>query len=276
MNTFEGKNFCYDLGKKTYIMGILNITSDSFYDGGLWNTPNDATQHAINMENDGADMIDIGAQSTRPGHIELTVNEELSIVKQFFFRIAEEITVPVSVDTFYPEVAEYCLKNGASIINDVSGKFNPKMAELIEKYKAGWIIMHTGGSDSNKPVKYKDGVVNDVKSFFEKMYNECIEFGLKPNQICFDMGIGFGKTNNDNLELIRNIDKLKYKNVALLTALSNKRVVANALKLNSKEKIYGTIAANTTAISKGSDFIRVHEVKESKLAAMMADAIYRG
>lgn len=257
-------------------MGILNITADSFYDGGQWNTPEEAVRHAIDMENDGADMIDIGAQSTRPGHKVLSEDEELSIIKQFFFRIAEEITVPVSVDTFYPKVAEYCLKNGASIINDVSGKFNPEMAELIKKYKAGWIIMHSGGSDSDRPVKYKSGVINDVKEFFEEMYNECIKFGINSNQLCFDMGIGFGKTNSDNIELIRNIDKLKYKNTALLTALSNKRVIANALKSNGKEKIYGTIAANTAAIYGGTDFIRVHEVKESKLAALMADAIYRG
>lgn len=276
MNTFEGKNFHYDLGEKTYIMGILNVTADSFYDGGKWNSPLTAVKHAIVLENDGADMIDVGAQSTRPGHIELSEEEELTLIKQFFFRIVDEVTVPVSVDTFYPRVAEYCLKNGASVINDVSGKFSIEMAEIIKKYKAGWIIMHTGGGTASKAVNYKNGIVNDVVSFFENMYNRCVEAELKPNQLCFDMGIGFGKSNSDNIELIRNINKLKYKDVALLTALSNKRVVANALKVNGYDRIYGTIAADTAAISGGTDFIRVHEVKESKLAALMADAIYRG
>ena len=276
MSSFEGKNFMYELGKKTYIMGILNITPDSFYDGGKWNSPADAVSHAIQMENDGVDMIDIGAQSTKPGHKHLSEDEELNIIKQFFFKIIDQVTVPVSVDTFYPKVAEYCLKNGASIINDVSGEFNTQMAELIKKYNAGWIIMHTGGGSASEPAEFPNGVVNDVTCFFKEMYKKCTDYGIQPAQLCFDMGIGFGKSNPDNLELIRNVKKLKYKDVALLTALSNKRVVGNSLKVNGSDRMYGTIAADTAAISGGTDFIRVHEVKQSKLAAMMADTIYRG
>ncbi len=273
--TFSGNNFNFELGKKTYVMGILNVTADSFFDGGLYNSPQKAVEHTKRMLCDGADIIDIGAQSTRPGHTVLTPREELEIIKQYLPLLANETNAVISVDTFYPSVAKYALDNGASIINDVSGKFNLEMANLVKEYNCGWIIMHTGGGDSSTVVDYPNGVTKDVLDFFNEMMYQCESYGINKNQIAFDMGIGFGKSYSDNLELIKNIKDIKIKSVALLTALSSKRVIAISTDTEKDDLVYGTISANSLAIQGGTDIIRVHNVRENVLAAKMCDAILR-
>ncbi len=273
--TFSGENFNFELGKKTYVMGILNVTADSFFDGGKYNSPEKAVEHAKRMLTDGADIVDIGAHSTRPGHAVLSSQEELDIIKQYLPLLAKETNAVISVDTFNPMVAQYALDNGASIINDVSGLFNSQMAELVKEYNCGWIIVHTGGGDSSTIVKYKNGVTQDVVDFFNLMLQKCESYGINKNQIAFDMGIGFGKSYRDNLELIKNIEDIKIKDVALITALSSKRVVATATEALKEDLLYGTISANSLAIQGGTDIIRVHNVHENVLAAKMCDAVVR-
>lgn len=273
---FSGNKFDFELGKKTYIMGILNVTTDSFFDGGMYNSPEKALEHAKKMLTEGADVIDIGAQSTRPGSTQLSADEELEIIKNYLPMLYNETGAVISVDTFYPQVAEYVLQNGAAIINDVSGVLNEDMAKLVCDYNCGWVIMHTGGGNAQTVPEYKTSVTKDVISFFNDMLTKCEEFGISKNQIMLDMGIGFGKTNEQNIELIKNVNKLKIKDIALLTALSSKRVVANATGADGYDRVYGTIAADSLAIAGGTDFIRVHNVKENALAAKMADAVLRG
>ncbi|MBO5333188.1 MAG: dihydropteroate synthase [Clostridia bacterium] len=273
---FSGNNFKFELGKKTYIMGILNVTSDSFYDGGKYNTPEKAVTRAREMLCEGADIIDIGAHSTRPNHTVLTEDEELEIIKNYLPLIYNETKAVISVDTFYPAVAEYALKNGASIINDVSGTFNEEIAKLVVQYNCGWVLMHTGGGDSVTVPEYSTTVTDDVVVFFAEMLKKCTDYGINKNQLCFDMGIGFGKSHEQNVELIKNIDKLKQKDIAFLTALSMKRVVKNTTNAEGDDLLYGTISANTLAIKGGTDIIRVHNVKENVLAVKMTDAVVRG
>ncbi len=273
---FSGNDFSFELGNKTYVMGILNVTEDSFFDGGMYNSPEKAVHHTKRMLEDGADIIDIGANSSRPGHTVLSENEELEIIKQYLPLLKNETNAVISVDTFYPTVALYALENGASIINDISGVFNPEMAELVKTYNCGWIIMHTGGGISSTVVDYEKGVSYAVLEFFMETLKKCEEFGISKNQLCFDMGIGFGKSHKDNLELIKNIKDIKIKDVALLTALSSKRVVANSTKAQKEDLIYGTISANSLAIQGGTDIIRVHNVRENVLAAKMCDTVVRG
>lgn len=277
MAFWRGKNFCFELGTKTYVMGILNITPDSFSDGGLWDNPNKAIEHAVQMVSEGADIIDVGAQSTRPGSVTLSAQEEIDRLEPVLDRLVNSVNVPISVDTYYPQVAEYALSKGASIINDVSGKFNSDMAQVVETYNAGWIIMHTGGGTPLEPAIYENGVVQDVNDFFLTMKERSAAFGIDVQQLCFDMGIGFGKSNEDNLELIKCVEKLKTEDVSLMTALSRKRVIGNATdEPDASKRIYGTIAANTIAVSGKTDFIRVHDVGPCVQAAKMADKIYRG
>ncbi len=273
---FSGKNFEFELGKKTYIMGILNVTEDSFYDGGKYNTPEKAVARVKEILNEGADIIDIGAHSTRPNHKVLTPDEELEILKKYLPLIYNETGAVISVDTFYPSVAEYALQNGASIINDVSGVFNPEMARLIKEYGCGWIIMHTGSGDSSTILEYKNDIITEVKDFFIDSINKCEEFGICKNQLCLDVGIGFGKSHEHNLELIKNLSNVKIDDVAMLMALSSKRVVKLSTSVENDDLVYGTIAGNVLAISGGADIIRVHNVKENVLSAKMADAVVRG
>ena len=274
---FKGNGFSFEINKRTYIMGILNVTPDSFFDGGQWNSPEKAVEHALKMQEDGADIIDIGAQSTRPGSVLLSEEEELEIIKKYIPAVTSAVNVPVSVDTFYPKVAEYCLENGAKIINDVSSKMDKEMALVVKKHNAGWIVMHTGNASASQEADYSKcgGVVNDVLAFFDKAEKIAAEYAISRENICFDMGFGFGKSHFDNLELLRNIDKLKFPERALLTALSCKRLVKNETGADGYDRVFGTLAADTLAIAGGTDFIRVHHVKEACLAAKMTDAVVR-
>lgn len=274
--TFSGNNFNFELGKKTYVMGILNVTDDSFFDGGKYNSPQRAVEHAKRMFSEGADIIDIGAHSTRPNHKKLTSDEELEIIRNYLPLIYNEINAVISVDTFYPQVAKYALENGASIINDVSGAFNPEMARLVKNYNCGWIITHTGGADSSTIPEYKNDIITEVSDFFVDTLNKCEEIRINKNQLCFDVGIGFGKSYEHNLELIKNVDKVKFDSVAMLMALSSKRVVKISTDAENDDLVYGTIAGNVLAISGGADIIRVHNVKENVLSVKMADAVLRG
>ncbi len=272
---FAGKNFNFDLGKKTYIVGILNVTPDSFFDGGKYNSPVNAVNHAKQMLKDGADIIDIGAQSTKPGHINLSPEDELEIVKKYLPLIYNETKAVISVDTFYPVVAEYALNNGAVIVNDVSGVFNPKMAEVVKKHNAGWILMHTGGGDADSVPEYKNGVLTDINHFFEHIVSECENFGISREHLLLDCGIGFGKTHAQNLEIIKNLNMLNKNGVGLFVGLSSKRVIALSTGAEGDDRLFGTISANTVSICGGADFIRVHNVKENVLAAKMTDALIR-
>lgn len=273
---FSGNKFSFDLGKRTYVMGILNVTDDSFFDGGKHNSPQKAVEHTKRMLMEGADIIDIGAHSTRPNHKILTPDEELAIIKNYLPLIYNETNAVISVDTFYPLVALYALENGASIINDVSGVFNPEIANLVKEYNSGWVITHTGGADSSTIPEYKNNIMTEVNEFFVDTLNKCEKIGINKSQLCFDVGIGFGKSYEHNIELIKNVDKVKIDNVAMLMALSSKRVVKISTNAENDDLVYGTIAGNIIAISGGADIIRVHNVKENFLAVKMADAVLRG
>ena len=272
---FKGKNFEFELKKKTYVMGILNVTEDSFFDGGKYNTIDNALAHTRAMLEDGADIIDIGAHSTKPGHREISAQEELEIIKQYLPYIYNETKAIISVDTFYPVVAEYALQNGASIINDVSGVVLDEMAEVVKKYNAGWIIMHTGGGTADVVPEYQMNILDDVKNFFIDSKKRCLDLGLSVEQIMFDIGVGFGKTTEQSMLLLSHLNSLS-SDAALMVALSSKRIVGETTKTDGYDRVYGTISANVVSAINGADFVRVHNVKENVLALKMMDAIVRG
>lgn len=265
----------FPLGKRTYVMGILNYTPDSFSDGGMYFTPEKALEHALKMQEQGADIIDIGANSTRPDAVILGAAEEKERLIPVLEAVRGKITAAVSVDTFYPACAEAALKSGADIINDVSGVFNPETAKLAAKYGAGYIVMHNpcGSAEASE---YPDGVVADLRKFFIDAIELAAKFGLPKEQLCLDPGFGFGKTYEDNLEILRDLQWLKFKGVALLAAGSRKRFIGTASgEENSALRDSGTVAAHTAAIAGGADIIRVHDVFSGVQGARVADAIYR-
>lgn len=273
---FRARDFEFPLGQRTYIMGVLNYTPDSFSDGGLYNTPEAALKHALLMQEQGADIIDVGANSTRPDAVILSAKEERERIAPVLETLCRSLDVAVSADTFYPSCAKAALEAGVSIINDVSGVFNPEIAALCKEYGAGYIVMHNP-CGSAQTAEYPGGVVNAVRSFFLDSLTLAAQSGLDKSHLCLDMGLGFGKKYEDNLELLRETQWLKFKGVALLAAGSRKRFVGRASGIeDSAQRDYGTVAAHTAAIAGGADIIRVHNVSAALQGARVADAIYRG
>ena len=238
------------------IMGILNYTPDSFSDGGKYFDPALAAEHAADMVNQGADIIDIGCNSTGPGIKIISYEEELERLESVLPAVIDSVEVPVSVDTFYAECAEYSLKNGAKIINDVSGIFNTRIAGLVMQYDADYIVMHNcGGAD--KTGNYPDGVVSAVNSFFDYCIGESIKIGMPSERLILDPGFGFGKSHEDNYILLKNIGDIKHKGFRLLAGISRKRFIREGSPENAD---FATCAADTYAVLSGADIIRVHNV----------------
>ena len=189
-------------------MGILNVTPDSFSDGGKFFDAGEAVKRGIEIIEQGAEIIDIGAMSTRPGSEAVEYTEEIRRLGSVLEKIREYSgSIIISVDTVNPETALFAVKNGADIINDVSGYFNEITAEIIKEYGCGWIVTHTGNVPAQTVLKYSGGVVKSVNDFFDEMTKKCIEFGISKESLCLDPGFGFAKTADDNTELLKNLDE---------------------------------------------------------------------
>lgn len=252
MSFFKTNRTSFDLSKKTYIMGILNITPDSFSDGGKYISAEKALKKALEIESLGADIIDIGAQSTRPGYRKISPKEEWGRLSPVLKEICESVKVPVSIDTFYPEVAKKALDMGAEIINDVSGFESPEMFKLVAEYSCGAVIMHSGEN------------VHGIKNFFGLKLGEAIRHGIDPENICFDPGIGFGKNREQDLWVLQNIKNIRAENNALLIGASKKRIVGYLSENEDvSNRTLGTIAVDLYAQMRGANILRVHDVKEA-------------
>ncbi len=273
-SSFCGNDFSFPLGKKTYIMGILNVTPDSFSDGGKYFSPQKALSRAVEIEKEGADIIDIGAMSTRPGSERISVKEEIERLS-CLPEIVSSIGIPVSVDTFNCETAVFALEHGASVINDVSGVFNREMAEVVKQYNCGYIVMHAPNQRAEINADYPHGVVKSVESFFDFMMSKLTDFGIADDRICLDPGFGFSKNTADNIDLLRNLSSLK-RDVCLLTALSRKRFIGDVTEVaESDMRIFGSSAAGVIAVEQGTDMLRVHDVRAAVESSRIADRVYR-
>ncbi len=248
---------------KPLVMGILNVTPDSFSDGNEAYTKSDALNKLSILCNEGADIVDVGACSTAPKNVIVSVEEEIERLKSFLPDIIKNSTVPVSVDTFRPEVAEYALSIGACIINDESGEFKSEMAELVKKYDCGWIFMHTGSKSSNDQAEYTGGVIKDVLSFFCSMKKKAITYGISEKCLCFDFGIGFGKSRQDDLTLLANVNEFSNFN-PLLAGVSRKRIIGELTgESDPKNRVKGSVALAEILAEDGVNVLRVHDVKET-------------
>lgn len=261
----------FDYGKRTYIMGILNVTPDSFSDGGNFNKIDIAIKHAKEMVEDGADIIDIGGESTRPGHKYVEEDEEIKRVIPVIRELKKEINVPISVDTYKASVANEALKLGVEMINDVWGlKRDKDMANTISKYDAYVCIMH-----NQDGTNYDKDIMESIKDSLKESIDIAIKSGIKNEKIILDPGIGFGKTFEQNLEVLRRLNELNDLGYPILLGTSRKSVIGNVLNVEPNERLEGTIATTVLGIRDGVDIVRVHDVKENLKAAKMADAIYR-
>lgn len=261
----------FDYGKKTYIMGILNVTPDSFSDGGNFNSVETAIKHAKDMINEGADMIDLGGESTRPGHKYVDEDEELRRIIPVIKELKKEVKVPISVDTYKSKVADSSLELGVEMINDIWGlRKDENMANVIAKHDAHVCIMH-----NQDGTKYDKDIMESIKEFLTESIEIGINAGIDKEKIILDPGIGFGKTVEQNLEVLKRLDELNELGYPILLGTSRKSVIGNVLNLEPKERVEGTIATTVLGIRDGVDIVRVHDIKENLRAAKMADAIYR-
>lgn len=262
-----GKTFI--LNKETLIMGILNVTPDSFSDGGNFNTVDLAFEHAKILIDQGAHIIDIGGQSTRPGHEEVDLQTEIDRVIPVIKKISKELDCIISIDTYRYEVAEAALKAGAHIINDVWGlqKDNGEMAQVAAKYNCVVIAMHNQNSNF-----YEEDIILSIKKFFKKTFKIAESNGMNTNKIIIDPGIGFGKGYSENIEVLNRLKEISSIAPTLL-GVSKKGFIGKDLTLSPNDRIEGTIAVNILGILNGAKIIRVHNVLEHKKALSIADKI---
>ncbi|MGG4554969.1 dihydropteroate synthase [Paenibacillus humicus] len=257
------------LGERTLIMGILNVTPDSFSDGGRYNEAERAVAHALEMVRDGADIIDIGGESTRPGHEPVSLDEELERVVPIVEAIHREAPhIPISVDTYKAEVARQSLAAGAHIINDIWGcKADPLMAEVAAEFQSPVILMH-----NRHDRDYLD-LIQDVEADLLDSIEIARRAGVRDEQIILDPGIGFAKDYGENLRVMKELDRLMKLGYPLLLGTSRKRFIRTTLDLPVDELVMGTAATVALGIAQGCQIVRVHDVKEIKQLAKMCDAI---
>jgi dihydropteroate synthase len=263
----------YDLSSRTHVMGILNVTPDSFSDGGRFMKVPEAVSHAVKMQEDGADFIDIGGQSTRPGADEVSEEEELKRVIPVINALSGKLAIPVSVDTYRSRVADEALKAGAVIVNDISAfNFDKDMAPVIASHNASAVVMHIKGTpkDMQKDPKYDD-IIAELIQYFENTAWKANVAGIK--QIIIDPGIGFGKTVEHNLTILKHLAELKRLDSPIMVGVSRKSMIARILNNEDvNDRREGTITLNTISVLNGAHIIRVHDVKEGVRTARVLDA----
>lgn len=263
-----GKEF--DTDNNTYIMGILNVTPDSFSDGGKYNTPDAALFHAEQMVREGANILDVGGESTRPGHEQISDGEEISRITPVIERLKKEFDVPVSADTYKSAVARAALDAGADLINDIWGlKYDEEMARVIAESGAACCLMHNrNGSDYGQ----------FLPEFMDDM-RECLAIadraGIGRDRIILDPGVGFGKTYEMNLEIIAHLEIMKEFGLPVLLGTSRKSVIGLTLDLPPSEREEGTLVTTVYGVQKGCAFVRVHDVEKNRRAAAMTRALMK-
>lgn len=275
MPIWQFQNGKLDLTAYTAVMGILNITPDSFSDGGRYLHPDRAVARALELEAEGADILDIGPQSTRPGHTPVSAEEELERLLPVLERLSGRLSIPISIDTYYPEVAEAALNRGAAIINDVSGSLENGMPGVAARYGAGLVMMHAGGGADDRA---EVDAVAVVHSYFQKALEAAEQASLPMSCVCLDPGIGFGKSGRGDLELIARLAEVTagLPPTTLLVGASRKRVVGACCgNPPPEERLAGTLAIHTAAQLHGARILRVHDVKAAVQAARVTDALVK-
>jgi dihydropteroate synthase len=270
---FHIRGLVFDFLSRTYIMGILNVTPDSFSDGGLYLETKKAVERGLQLAEEGADIIDIGGESTRPGSQPVTDELEIERVVPVIERLAREVKTPLSIDTCKAGVAEAALQAGASIVNDISGMtFDPQMIDIVERHAATVVMMHIKGTPRTMQQNPQyDNVVREVYEFLSAQLSKARDHGIR--QIILDPGIGFGKDLVHNLDLIKGLETFSLLGCPVLVGPSRKSFIGKLLDLPVEDRLEGTAAAVTACILHGANIVRVHDVKQMKRVACVADAL---
>jgi dihydropteroate synthase len=260
----------FDWGRRTYVMGILNLTPDSFSGDGLVSRPEDAVRRVQDMVGDGADLIDVGGMSSRPGHNEISADEELGRVMAVLPRVVAEAGVLVSIDTYRSEVAQAAVEAGAGMINDIWGlKREPWLAELAARHKTWLVLMH-----NQEGTDYEDLVPEVLESLHDSVA-VAEAAGVPRSRIIVDPGVGFGKTAEQNLVILNRLAEFRALELPILIGTSRKSTIGKVLDLPVDERVEGTAATVALGIGAGADMVRVHDVRAMVRVARMADAVVR-
>jgi dihydropteroate synthase len=272
---FRARQFEFCFPRPALVMGIVNVTPDSFSDGGKFLDANAAVEHALRLVHEGAEILDIGGESTRPNAKPVSEKEELRRVIPVVEKLAKKIKVPISIDTMKPAIARAALQSGASIVNDVAAnRKNPAMWKVIAEFRAGYICMHAQGSPltMQKSPRYEN-VVREVGDFFSGRLKKLRAAGIAPEQIIFDPGIGFGKTLEHNLQLLANLEIFAKLKRPLLLGVSRKSFIEKISGAKLNERLPASLACATLAVESGVQIIRTHDAAETIQALRMAEAI---
>lgn len=261
----------FDVQNQTYIMGILNVTPDSFSDGGKFHGIDAALKRAEQMKREGAAILDIGGESTRPGFTTVSAEEEMERILPVIGAIKQRLDIPISVDTYKSAVAKAAILEGADLINDIWGlKGDAYMASVIAQNKVACCLMH------NRTDMAYGNFVNDMLADLEESVNIALQAGIAGDKIILDPGVGFAKSYEQNIEVLRHLDRVNTLGYPVLLGASRKSVIGLTLDLPSDKRLEGTLVTTVAAVQMGCSFVRVHDVKENYRAIQMAQAIYRG
>jgi dihydropteroate synthase len=269
----------FDVSRRGLIMGVLNVTPDSFSDGGEFFTPQKAIEHGVIMATEGAHIIDVGGESTHPGSEPVTAEEELRRVIPVIEKLRQELDVPISIDTSKAEVARGAIEAGASIVNDITGgRGDERMLPLIADAKSALIIMHMQGTPRTMQIqpRYTD-VVAEISDFFRQQYARAIGLNIDPIAIAFDPGIGFGKTLEHNLEVLAQLEQLRVHDRPLVVGVSRKSFLGKLIgSPEIEDRLVPGIALTSILRGRGGDVFRVHDVKQNVYALRVTEAVFRG
>jgi dihydropteroate synthase len=264
-----------DLGRRTMIVGVLNVTPDSFSDGGLHNEPGRALDRALEMEADGADLIEVGGESTRPGAERLSANDELARLAPVLQELGKRLRIPLAVDTYKSEVARAAVALGASLINDVSAlRFDPRLAEVAAQSQTALVLMHMRGEPATmqKLAPSRD-IFAEIQADLSHALRAADAAGVRRERIIFDPGIGFGKTLEQNLAILNHLDRFEPFNLPLMIGTSRKSFIGKLTGRAESDRLYGTAASVAAAILRGAHMVRVHDVREMVDIVRVTDAI---
>ncbi len=278
MQPLSTRHGIFDWGQRTYIMGILNVTPDSFSDGGQYNTLDNALTQARKLIEAGADIIDIGGQSTRPGAKTIAIDEELQRTLPIIQALRQASSIPISIDTTRATVAHAAVAVGADIVNDISGgTFDTQMFPIVAKLAIPLIIMHLRGNPQTmqQMTEYED-LILEIKQFFGNQIERAVQAGIERSRLILDPGIGFAKTYAQNLELLRHLKEFRRLGLPILVGPSRKSFIGHILKQSDpQQRVWGTAAACCAAVAGGVDIVRVHDVAPMVEVCRVADAIWR-
>jgi dihydropteroate synthase len=263
------------MNKKPIVMGVLNVTPDSFFDGGCWSTHDKAIKHALDMIKQGADIIDIGGESSRPGAQAVSLDEELTRVIPVIERLVQESDIPISIDTYKPQVMAQAMEAGATMINDIKALRSDGALEIAARTKVTVCLMHMRGEPQSMQVSpgYQGDIIESINQFFENRLTDCLTAGILRENIILDPGFGFGKTVSHNLCIMKRLSEFSVHKCRMLVGVSRKSTIGEVLNVEAHDRLIGSLALAVIGFCNGANIIRTHDVRQTVQALKMAWAV---